>query len=232
MPHGRGRVARTLAMVVLTMALADGYRGTVSATPARQAPSATRTIVAFGDSLTSGHGLPLEQAFPAVLERRLHAQGLPFRVVNHGVSGDTTSDGVRRLKAALAERPEILILALGANDGVRGVPVATVRSNLEAIIEAAQTANVKVLLCGMEALPLHGLEYTIEFHRLYDELSAKYDTPLVPFMLAGVIGNQDMLQPDLVHPNAAGAAKIAGNIWPYLQPLAAGAAGQMVSASR
>ena len=228
MPHGRGRVARTLGMVVLTMALGCGYRDTVSATPTPQVPSATRTIVALGDSLTSGRGLPLEQAFPAVLERRLRAQGLPFRVVNHGVSGDTTSDGVRRLNAALAERPEILILALGANDGVRGVPVATVRSNLETIIETAQTANVKVLLCGMEALPLHGFEYTIAFHRLYGELSAKYDTPLVPFMLAGVIGNQDMLQPDLVHPNAAGAAKIAGNIWPYLQPIAARAAGQMV----
>jgi acyl-CoA thioesterase I len=219
-------------MVLLTLALAGSYRGTVSATAASQAPSATRTIVAFGDSLTSGHGLPLEQTFPAVLERRLRTQGLPFRVVNYGVSGDTTSDGVRRLKAALAERPEILILALGANDGLRGVPVATVRSNLETIIEAAQTANVKVLLCGMEALPLHGFEYTMEFHRLYGELSAKYNTPHVPFMLAGVIGNQDMLQPDFIHPNAAGAAQIAGNIWPYLQPLAAGAAGQRVSASR
>jgi acyl-CoA thioesterase-1 len=227
-----GRVARTLVMVILTTAVGGGCSGTVSAALSPQAPSATRTIVAFGDSLTSGHGLPLEQAFPAVLERRLRAQGLPFRVVNHGVSGDTTSDGVRRLKAALAEQPEILILALGANDGLRGVPVATVRSNLETIIKAAQTANVKVLLCGMEALPFHGLEYTMEFHRLYDELSAKYDTPRVPFMLAGVIGNQDMLQPDLVHPNSAGAAQIAGNIWPYLQPLAAGAAGQMVSASR
>ena len=231
MPHGRGRLARTLVIVALTAALGAGCRGTVSAM-APQAPSATRTIVAFGDSLTSGHGLPLEQAFPAVLERRLRAQGLPFRVVNHGVSGDTTSDGVRRLTAALAERPEILIVALGANDGVRGVPVATVRSNLETIIEAAQAANVKVLLCGMEALPLHGFEYTVEFHRLYGELSAKFDTPLVPFMLAGVIGNQDMLQPDFVHPNAAGAAKIAGNVWPYLLALATHAAGQVVSASR
>jgi acyl-CoA thioesterase-1 len=225
-----GRVARTLVVVILTTALGGGCSGAVSATLSPQAPSATRTIVAFGDSLTSGHGLPPEQAFPAVLERRLRAQGLPFRVVNHGVSGDTTSDAVRRLNAALAERPEILILALGANDGLRGVPVPTVRSNLETIIEAAQTANVQVLLCSMEALPLHGLEYTVEFHRLYGELSTKYGTPRVPFMLAGVIGNRDMLQPDLVHPNAAGAAKIAGNIWPYLQPLAAGAAGQMVSA--
>jgi len=198
----------------------------------RRKTSTARVFLRPGTGGITVNSKPLEQAFPAALERRLRAQGLPFRVVNHGVSGDTTSDGVRRLKAALAEQPEILILALGANDGLRGVPVATVRSNLEAIIEAAQTANVKVLLCGMDALPLRGLEYTMQFHRLYGELSAKHHIPLVPFMLAGVIGNQDMLQPDLVHPNAAGAAKIAGNIWPYLQPLAAGAAGQMVSASR
>jgi acyl-CoA thioesterase-1 len=212
-------------------ALGAGYRGTVSATSAQSAPSATRTIVAFGDSLTSGHGLPLEQAFPAVLERRLRAQGLPFRVVNHGVSGDTTADGARRLQAALREKPEILILALGANDGLRGVPVRAVRSNLEAIIEAAQAAHVKVLLCGMEALPLYGLEYTMEFHRLYGELSTKYNIPRVPFMLAGVIGNQDMLQPDLIHPNAAGAAEIAGNIWPHLHQLATGTAGQQVASA-
>ena len=228
----QGRFTRALVILGVTTMLGAGYRGTASATPAQSAPSATRTIVAFGDSLTSGHGLPLEQAFPAVLERRLRTQGLPFRVVNHGVSGDTTADGVRRLKAALAEKPEILILALGANDGLRGVPVAAVRSNLETIIEAAQAAGVKVLLCGMNALPLYGLEYTLEFHRLYGELSAKYDIPRVPFMLAGVIGNQDLLQPDFVHPNAAGAAEIAGNVWPYLQPLAAGAAVQQASSAQ
>jgi acyl-CoA thioesterase-1 len=227
----QGRFTQALVILSVMTALVAGYRGTVSATPAQSAPSATRTIVAFGDSLTSGHGLPLEQAFPAVLERRLRAQGLLFRVVNHGVSGDTTADGVRRLQAALAEKPEILILALGANDGLRGVPVRAVRSNLEAIIEAAQAAHVKVLLCGMEALPLYGLEYTMEFHRLYRDLSAKYNIPRVPFMLAGVIGNQDMLQPDLVHPNAAGAAEIAGNIWPHLQQLATGTAGQQVASA-
>ena len=225
----RGPLTRALVILGVTTMVGGGYRGTVSATPGQSVPSATRTIVALGDSLTSGHGLPLEQAFPAVLERRLRAQGLPFRVVNHGISGDTTADGLRRLNAALAERPEIMILALGANDGLRGVPVSTVRSNLETIIEAAQAAKVKVLLCGMEALPLYGLEYTMEFHRLYGELSAKYDIPRVPFMLAGVIGNQEMLQPDFIHPNAAGAAEIAGNIWPYLEPLMTGTAGQRLA---
>jgi hypothetical protein len=142
----QGRAAPTLVMAVVTMALGCGYRDTVSAAPTPQVPSATRTIVAFGDSLTSGRGLPLEQAFPAVLERRLRAQGLPFRVVNHGVSGDTTTDGVRRVKAALAEQPEILILALGANDGLRGVLIRGSRPRLVAL--AAVALRILIRLCG------------------------------------------------------------------------------------
>jgi acyl-CoA thioesterase-1 len=180
---------------------------------------AARTIVALGDSLTSGHGLPPDQAYPAVLEQRLRAAGLPFTVLNHGVSGDTTAGGARRLAAALEARPSILIVELGANDGLRGVPVQDVRANLETIIERAQAQHVDVLLCAMEALPLYGWKYTVAFHQMFTELAAKYDVPLVPFLLNGVIGNQEMLQPDLVHPNAAGAAEIARTIWPYLEPL-------------
>jgi acyl-CoA thioesterase I len=179
-------------------------------------------IVALGDSLTSGHGLGRSHAYPAVLEASLQEAGLPFAVVNHGVSGDTTAGGVRRLEAALAEKPQILIVALGANDGLRGVPVATVKRNLEQIIETAQARGVSVLLCGMDALPLYGWQYTMDFHNIYPELARKYGVPLVPFMLTGVLANQAMLLPDMVHPNVAGAKAIAGNIWPYLQPLAAG----------
>jgi acyl-CoA thioesterase-1 len=179
-------------------------------------------IVALGDSLTSGHGLGRSHAYPAVLEASLREAGLPFAVVNHGVSGDTTTGGVRRLEAALAEKPQILIVALGANDGLRGVPVATVKRNLELIIETAQARGVSVLLCGMDALPLYGWQYTMDFHNIYPELAKKYGVPLVPFMLTGVLANQAMLLPDMVHPNVAGAKAIAGNIWPYLQPLAAG----------
>lgn len=178
-------------------------------------------IVALGDSLTSGRGISKDEAYPAILERMLKDAGLPYTVSNHGISGDTTADALRRLTAALDEQPSIMIVALGANDGLRGVPVATVRSNLEKIIEAAQARHIDVLLCGMEALPVLGWQYTIDFHEIYPTLATRYNLPLVPFMLAGVIGNQRLLQPDMVHPNAAGAAEIAAAIWPYLQPLAA-----------
>ena len=211
-------------VMTLSLAAALGASAACSnAATAGVAPtSAPRlTIVALGDSLTSGHGIGRDDAYPAVLERTLRNAGLPFRVLNHGVSGDTTAGGVRRLVAALNEHPQILIVALGANDGLRGVSVGEVRRNLEQMIEAAQAAGLSVLLCGMEAFPIYGWQYTVDFHRIYPELAAKYGVPLVPFLLDGVVGNETMLQPDMVHPNAAGAKAIAGNIWPYLQPIAA-----------
>ena len=200
--------------------------GTLVATgAAAQAPVATTAaaalkIVAFGDSLTSGHRLPRTDAYPAVLERALHEEALPFTVVNHGVSGDTTAGAVRRLDRVLAEQPQILILAFGANDGLRGVPVAQVRANLERVIGRAQEQGIKVLLVGMEALPIYGWQYTIDFHHVFPDLAKKYAVPLVPFMLDGVLGNSDLMSPDGIHPNAAGARLIAGNIWKALRPLA------------
>jgi acyl-CoA thioesterase-1 len=205
----------------------DSIAASQSATQAgpRRAPAAALNtsavkIVAFGDSLTSGHRLPRTDAYPAVLERSLQEAGFPFTVINHGISGDTTGGALRRLDAALAERPRILIVAFGANDGLRGVPVKQVRENLEKIIERAQDREVKVLLVGMEALPLYGWQYTIDFHNLFPELADKYDVPLVPFMLNGVLGNPDLMSPDGLHPNAAGARLIAANIWTELRPLA------------
>jgi len=191
-----------------------------SSAAARPRAAETLKIVALGDSLTSGHGIGKSHAYPAILEQALQESSLPFTVINHGVSGDTTAGGVRRLAAALAEQPQILILALGANDGLRGVPVATVRRNLEQVIEAAQARGVRVLLCGMDALPLYGWQYTMDFHQIYPELAQKYKIPLVPFLLTGVVANQAMLLPDMVHPNIAGARAIAANILPYLEPLA------------
>jgi acyl-CoA thioesterase-1 len=188
----------------------------VEQTPVRSALK----IVAFGDSLTSGHRLPESDAYPAILERSLRESGLPFTVVNHGVNGDTTAGALRRLDLALAEKPQILIVAFGANDGLRGVPVKQVRANLEKIIERAQDDDIEVLLVGMEALPLYGWQYTIDFHHVFPELAAKYGVPLVPFMLNGVLGNPDLMAQDGIHPNAAGAKLIAGNIWSVLHPLA------------
>ena len=200
--------------MIATAALLAGTAGvsTVStAEPVR--------IVALGDSLTSGHRLPRTDAYPARLEAALKDDGVDAVVINHGVSGDTTTGGVRRLEAALADRPDVMIVALGVNDGLRGVPVATVRRNLETIIEAAQKRDVRILLCAMEALPIHGWQYTVDFHNLYNELARKYNVPLVPFMLLGVLGNADLMAPDGVHPNAAGARMLAGTILPYLRPL-------------
>lgn len=181
-------------------------------------------VVALGDSLTSGHRLPVEQAYPALLEKRLAGEGLGFQVINHGVSGDTTAGGVRRLDRALAEKPDILIVELGANDGLRGVPVAQVRSNLQTIIEAAQKQGITVLLCAMDALPVNGWQYTLDFHNLYFDLAERYKVPLVPFLLGGVLGNRELMSADGVHPNREGAQVLADTIWPYLKPLVEAAA--------
>jgi acyl-CoA thioesterase-1 len=176
-------------------------------------------IVALGDSLTSGHRLPSDQAFPALLEERFEDEGLDAVVINHGVSGDTTAGGVRRLEAALAENPQILLVELGANDGLRGVPVAQVRANLETIITAAQKRGITVLLCAMDALPVNGWQYTLDFHNLYFDLAEKYQVPLVPFLLGGVLGNRELMSPDGVHPNREGAKVLADTIYPVLLPL-------------
>jgi acyl-CoA thioesterase-1 len=194
----------------------------IAALPAEAASRASipLKIVAFGDSLTSGHRLPQKDAYPAVIQKRLKAAGLPFAIVNHGVSGDTTTRALRRLDSALAEKPQIVIIELGVNDGLRGVPVPQIKANLETIIAAAQEQNAEVLLCAMEALPLNGWQYTIEFHQMYEDLAMKYGVPLVPFLMNGVLGNPDLIGDDGVHPNAAGARFIADTIWEYLEPMA------------
>src|SRR4029077_17930323 len=127
-----------------------------------------------GDSLTSGHRLPQKDSYPAVIQKKLKAAGLPFTILNQGVSGDTTRGALRRLDRALPEKPQIVIVELVVNDGLRGVPVPEVKANLEKIIAAAQEQNAVVLLCAMEALPLNGWQYTIEFHQMYTDLAMKY----------------------------------------------------------
>lgn len=209
---------RALAMLTSVAVLAGSTAD--HAAGDRSSPDVPLKIVAFGDSLTSGHRLPRREAYPAQLEADLRAAGIPATVINRGVSGDTTAGGVRRLEAALAEQPQILIVAFGANDGLRGVPVPQVRANLERIVSTAQARGIAVLLCGMEALPLYGWQYTLDFHQLFPDLARTYDVPLVPFMLNGVLGNPDLMTSDGVHPNAAGAKLIADNIFPYVKELA------------
>ncbi len=175
------------------------------------------TIVVLGDSLTSGHGIGQAGAFPAVLQAKLDAARLPYRIVNAGISGDTSAGGVRRIASALHGQVSVLVIALGINDGLRGIPVAQMKANLATIVRAAQASGVRVLLCRMEALPLYGWDYALSFRRAFDELAAEYQISLVPFFLESVLGNMSMMQADRVHPNAAGARAIADRVWPYLR---------------
>lgn len=181
--------------------------------------AAPPVVVVLGDSLTAGPGLDRDETYPAVLQRMAREASYPHRFYNAGVSGDTTTGARARLAAALDMNPRVLVVALGANDGLRGVPVATVRDNLAAIVETAQGRGIRVLLCGMETPPTRGWEYTIEFHRIFPALAERYHVPLMPFLLTGVVGNPDMNHADGWHPNAAGARRIAENMWPYLEPL-------------
>lgn len=179
----------------------------------------TPVIVAFGDSLTSGPGVSPAQTYPSLLQQRIFTEGYRYRVVNAGVTGDTTSEALPRFNDALVPETRIVILALGINDGLRGVPVATVERNLATMIERAKSRNIAVLLCGMEAPPIGGLTYSIEFHRLYTRLADRYSLPLVPFFLLRVAGDPDLNLDDRFHPNAAGHRVIAETIWPYLRPM-------------
>jgi acyl-CoA thioesterase-1 len=188
------------------------------AVPAAARDNAPR-IVALGDSLTSGRGIGKDDAYPAVLQERLEDNGYTYQVVNAGVSGDTTARALRRFREALTGDVRILILALGANDGLRGAPVDQVKSNLGVIIEEAQRRSIAVLLVGMDALPVHGWAYSLAFHRAYDELAARYGIPLAPSVLVNVMMNPALMQSDRVHPNQAGARAIASLIWPHLEPL-------------
>jgi acyl-CoA thioesterase-1 len=177
-------------------------------------------IVALGDSLTAGLGLSQDQAYPRLLQDRLDATGLNFEVVNAGVSGDTSAGGLSRLDWALEGDVRILIVALGGNDGLRGLPPEELGRNLATIIEIAQDRGVRVILAGMEAPPNFGAAYTAGFRSVYVDLAERFDVRLIPFLLEGVAGDPDLNQSDGIHPTEAGATVIADTLWAVLRPLA------------
>jgi acyl-CoA thioesterase-1 len=176
-------------------------------------------IAVLGDSLTAGLGVAAEEAFPALLEARLRREGYDYRVVNAGVSGDTTAGGLRRVDWVLRAKPDVVVVALGANDGLRGQPPAAMRDNLAAIIARLRASGAQVLLAGMLMPPNYGGEYTREFAAVYPEVARRTRVPLMPFLLDGVAAEPRVLQPDGLHPNAAGHQIIAEKLWPYLRPL-------------
>ena len=191
-----------------------------SAPPTRPGmPGPPPVVVALGDSLTAGLGVAPEESYPALLQSRIERADYSHRVINAVVSGDTSAGVRRRLDSVLHPDTRVLILAIGANDGLQGVPIAELRSNVSAIIERAQARDIRVLLCGMETPPTRGWDYTVDFHRVLPDLAARYHTPLMPFLLDGVVGDPALNLPDRFHPNAAGYRRIAERIWPYLEPL-------------
>ena len=176
-------------------------------------------VVALGDSLTAGLGVAADEAFPARLQARLRAEGYDYRVVNAGVSGDTTAGGLRRVDWALRAHPDVVIVALGANDGLRGQSPQAIRANLEEIVARLQAAGARVLLVGMRLPPNYGAEYTKEFEAVFPAVARRAKIALMPFLLDGVAADPRLNQADGIHPTAAGQQMIADRLWPYLRPL-------------
>ncbi|UEM04034.1 arylesterase [Skermanella rosea] len=176
-------------------------------------------ILALGDSLTAGYGLPEQDGFTARLQRALRDKGYQADVINAGVSGDTTAGGRARLEWALADQPQAVVVALGANDGLRGIDPASTRENLDAILATLKEREVPTLLAGMYAPPNLGRDYGERFNAIYPELAAKYDVPLYPFFLEGVALDRKLNQEDGMHPNAQGVAIMVDGILPHLTGL-------------
>jgi acyl-CoA thioesterase I len=201
-------VKRLFALFVLMVATASAKA---------EAP----VILVFGDSISAGYGLArVEQGWVELLKTRLKAQGYGYQVVNASVSGETTAGGLARLPRALdLHRPKILILELGANDGLRGLPIPQMRENLTKMVGMASAAGAKTLLLGMRMPPNYGPEYTEQFRLVFSDLARDKKLPLVPFLLDKIALNPSLMQDDNLHPNALGQPVLLDNVWPSLQPL-------------
>jgi acyl-CoA thioesterase-1 len=180
-----------------------------------------KVILCFGNSLTAGMGLNIEEAFPAVIQNRLDSLGLPYQVVNAGLSGETTASGKNRVSWVLNQKVDIFILELGANDGLRGIPLSETRNNLQAIIDIVREKNpdTQIVLAGMQMPPNLGADYTTEFKNIFPELAKKNDIKLIPFLLENVAGIPELNQNDGIHPTVEGQKIVAENVWLILKDL-------------
>jgi len=180
-----------------------------------------QTIVVLGDSLAAGYGLDLSEAFPALLQKKADAAGLKFSVVNAGVSGDTSAGGLRRIDWILKRRVDVLVLELGGNDGLRGIPVGVTRTNLQSIIDRTKQKypQAQIVVAGMQMPPNMGADYSAAFAKIFPDLAKANAAALVPFLLEGVGGKPDLNLPDMIHPTAEGQKIVAENIWKVLKPV-------------
>ena len=199
-------------------------------TPAAEAPAAAaqaastttdhrRLIVCFGDSLTAGYGAEFGKSYPDYLQADLDAKGYHYRVVNEGISGNTTKDGVERLDSIVAMKPAIVVVEFGGNDGLRGLPIEDSRSNLDKIISTLKADGAKVVLAGITLPPDYGPDYIKQFNDTYSLLAKKHKVPMLPFLLKGVFGVEGMMQRDNTHATAEGNKIVAANVLPLIQPL-------------
>ncbi len=224
-----------IVFFVLLLALQFGCGSQPSAEPARSGPEILDSrdqqvqasedprpvIVAFGDSLTAGHGLPRGQSYPDFLQRELDSKGYSYQVRNEGISGDTTSSGLVRTGIVAGLNPRFVIVAFGGNDGLRGLSPDSMKDNLRKIVTSLKKDDTTVVLAGMKLPPNYGREYTQSFEAVFHELAEELNTPLIPFLLEGVGGYPEFMQEDGVHPNAEGARKVARHVMETLEPLLA-----------
>lgn len=187
--------------------------------PSDESTDSRPVIVCFGDSLTAGFGIDSSASYPSDLQRLLDAAGYRYRVVNEGVSGDTTKDGLERIDSVLAHKPQIVVLEFGGNDGLRGLPVSFTQQNIAAMIERLQHGGAKVALAGISLPPQYGHDYIARFDAMYPTLSKQFRLPLLPFLLQDVYGVDGDIQADGVHPTAQGAKQVATNIQKLIQPM-------------
>lgn len=199
-------------------AAADTAPVSIAAAPA-VAPRADRRVVFLGDSLTAGLGVAIEDAYPSLIARRLETRGQGWTVVNAGVSGDTSAGGLRRLEWSMEGGAAVLVVALGGNDALRGLPVTELAKNLDAIVAGAEARGARVILAGMEAPPNNGPDYARAFHDVYPAVAARHGATLVPFLLDGVAGEATLNQADGIHPNPEGARRVADTVWRALEPV-------------
>jgi acyl-CoA thioesterase-1 len=186
--------------------------------PAPAAAQAQRTVVFLGDSLTAGYGLARQESFPSLVEARIRAAGLGWKVVNAGVSGDTSAGARARLDFIYRQKPQLIFLCIGSNDGLRGLPVAELEKNLRAILDRARKEGTRVILAGAMLPENYGKDYREAFRSLFPRLAKEYRLPFLPSLLEGVAMTPGLNQDDGIHPNAAGARRVAANVWKLLEP--------------
>ncbi|MBA2622248.1 MAG: arylesterase [Chthoniobacterales bacterium] len=210
-----------LTLQMLRFGMAVLLLGAVASGQTPGSAGSPKTVVFLGDSLAAGYGVKKAEAFPALVAEKIRAAQLPYEVENAGVSGDTTAGGLRRIDWLLQRKIDVLVVELGANDGLRGLPVTATKANLEAIIEKAKAKNpaVKIVIAGMQMPPNLGADYANSFQRAFGEVAQANDAIIIPFLLEGVGGIRELNQPDLIHPTAAGHRLIADVVWKTLEPV-------------